>query len=66
MEIKINDEAVSVLEDSTVADIAKKNSLPEKGVAIAVNEEMIPRTDWLNTKLKSGDKVIIIRAVCGG
>jgi sulfur carrier protein len=36
------------------------------GVAVAVNYEVIPRSQWSQTKLRPGDRVELIRAVQGG
>ncbi len=36
------------------------------GVAVAVNQEVIPRSQWSQTALKPGDRVELIRAVQGG
>jgi sulfur carrier protein len=36
------------------------------GVAVAINQEVVPRLKWAETRLSGGDKVEIIRAVQGG
>jgi sulfur carrier protein len=36
------------------------------GVAVAVNHQVIPKSQWANTELKEHDQVIIIRATQGG
>lgn len=59
-------------------DVPPRHPLPElmrsleidpayaTGVAVAINEEVIPRDDWANTALEEGDTVEIIRAQQGG
>jgi sulfur carrier protein len=37
-----------------------------KGVAVAVNDELVPRADWAARRLHPGDRVEIVRAVQGG
>ncbi|MCQ2233179.1 MAG: sulfur carrier protein ThiS [Paludibacteraceae bacterium] len=66
MRFKVNDEPVELPEGSSIDDLAKANNLPEKGVAIAVNNEMVPLTQWKGKVIAEGDDIIIIRAVCGG
>lgn len=66
MKIKVNDETVELKDGSTVQDLAVEKQLPEKGIAIAVNNDMVTRSEWQNRVLNEGDDVIIIRAVCGG
>jgi sulfur carrier protein len=36
------------------------------GIALALNEEIIPRSEWQKTILFDKDKIIIIGAVAGG
>lgn len=65
MKIRINNKETYVQAESLL-DLAKELSLPERGVAVAVNNRMIPRTDWQQTALKDDDNIVIIKAVCGG
>ncbi len=37
-----------------------------QGCALALNESVIPKDKWNDTKLKENDKVIIIKATRGG
>lgn len=37
-----------------------------KGLAVAVNDTVIPRTNWNNFTLKENDTITIIRATQGG
>ena len=50
----------------TVAELAAKQKLPEKGVAIAISNNMVPRTEWNNRLLNEGDDIVILKAFCGG
>lgn len=65
MKIRINNKETDVQAESLL-DLAIELSLPERGVAVAVNNRMIPRTDWQQTTLKDDDNIVIIKAVCGG
>lgn len=65
MKIRINNKETDVQAEA-ILDLAKELSLPERGVAVAVNNRMIPRTDWQQTALKDDDNIVIIKAVCGG
>jgi sulfur carrier protein len=37
-----------------------------KGVAIAVNQEVIPKSNWTNFLIKDNDRLTIIKATQGG
>ena len=66
MNIKVNNKMVTVPEGSSLFQLAQTLELPEKGVAVAVNNQMVPRADWLDKKLAENDLVVVIKAACGG
>ena len=37
-----------------------------KGIAVAVNDSVVPKTHWAEHSLTSGDKITIIKATQGG
>ena len=65
MNIKINNKETEV-KATSLQELATEISLPEKGVAVAVNNRMVPRTEWAGATIKEGDSIVIIKAVCGG
>ena len=66
MNIKINNEPSTVAEGTTLAGLAAAHSLPDKGVAVAVNNAMVPREEWATRTLAEGDDIVILKAFCGG
>ena len=65
MDININNKKTSVT-STNLQELAQELNLPEKGVAIAISNQMIPRTEWANTPIAEGADVVIIKAACGG
>lgn len=65
MNIQINNK-VTETKATTLQELAAELALPAKGVAMAVANKMIPRTQWEATELKENDSVVIIKAACGG
>lgn len=65
MDININNKKTSVT-STNLQELAREMNLPEKGVAIAISNQMIPRTEWANTPIAEGADVVIIKAACGG
>ena len=65
MKIKINNKEVETAA-KTVAELAAKQKLPEKGVAIAISNNMVPRTEWNNGRINDSDEIEILKAFCGG
>jgi sulfur carrier protein len=50
----------------SLADLVADSGAPTTGVAVAVNGEVVPRTDWPLRALRPGDRVEIVTAVQGG
>lgn len=65
MKIQINNKEVET-KALTLSELAQEMALPEKGVAVAVNNKMVPRAQWADTALTEGIAVVIIKAACGG
>ena len=65
MKVRINNNEVET-QSTTVAELAQEQKLPEKGVAVAISNEMVPRTEWAQRALKEGDDIVILKAFCGG
>ena len=65
--IRINGEGVP-LSAVTLADLLAQNgvSADGKGVAVALNGQVVRRVFWAETKLSPGDDVEIVRVRQGG
>lgn len=66
MKIRVNNQPLECNAGATLRDVAELLELPAQGVAVAVNNRMVPRTDWAGTKLNEGDALLVIKAACGG
>lgn len=66
MNVKINNTPLQLPEGTTVIQVAEERNLPDRGVALAVNNQMVPRAEWNNTVLAEGDDIVILKAFCGG
>lgn len=51
---------------TTLSELATEMALPAQGVAMAVNNRMVPRAEWETFALNEGCNILIIKAVCGG
>ena len=51
---------------STVATLVATLAPEPRGVAVAVNEAVVPRGEWSDTRLQPGDRVEVLRAAQGG
>ena len=66
MTVIVNNKETDLTQGNTIADLAKQLELPEKGVAIALHNRMIPREKWADQTLQPNDSLVIIKAACGG
>ena len=66
-EVTINQKQFQLPESGTLADVLPLLQIVQPdGIAIAVNEEVIPRGEWAGYLLRRGDRVFVIRATQGG
>jgi len=67
IKIFINDKIFNVDKNLSLLQILHNNySTNLQGIAVAVNDNVIPRKEWDNTFLKDNDKILIIKATMGG
>ncbi|GAB7040632.1 MULTISPECIES: sulfur carrier protein ThiS [Catenuloplanes] len=50
----------------TVADAVAELTGAHRGVAVAVNGEVVPRGRWAETPLSDGDRIEVLSAAQGG
>ena len=66
MKIKVNNQGTEITQGNNVASLAQQLESPQQGVAVALNNRMIPRSQWDEQESKEGDSLVIIKAACGG
>lgn len=64
--ITVNGQPVQVAPQSTLADLIESLNRPARGVAVAVNREVVPRRMWAERVLNAGDRVDVVNAIGGG
>ena len=65
MKIKVNNKEVETGANNLL-QLSQQLELPQTGIAVAVNNHMVPRSEWEHFVLHEEDELIIIKAVCGG
>ncbi len=66
MTVSVNGEQRELPDGATVATLAEQLSAPERGVAIAIDGEVVPRGAWAQRCLSEGARVEVVVAVQGG
>jgi sulfur carrier protein len=66
-EIRVNGRDVS-LNAATIAGLLVEQAIDidRRGIAVALNGSVIPRSAWGETALRPGDTIEIVRAMQGG
>ena len=65
MKISVNNKEVET-GANYLLQLSQQLELPQAGIAVAVNNRMVPRSGWEHFVLHENDELIIIKAVCGG
>ena len=66
MNLFVNGEATTAPDSVTVASFLEGLGLPQKGVAVERNREIVPRSSFGSTILAEGDRIEIVQFVGGG
>ena len=67
MKVLINNKEHDTSTDSTLLDIlAELNLKDTNGIAIAVNQTVVPKSNWVNSKPINEDNILLIKATQGG
>lgn len=52
---------------TTLADLLESKGLLDRtGIAVALDNTVVPRTEWSRTRLEEGDRILLIGASYGG
>jgi sulfur carrier protein len=64
----VNGTTKELRDDATVAQLVAELApgRRERGTAVAVNGEVVPKTKWDTARLSSGDRIEVLHAIGGG
>lgn len=65
MRIRVNADDVEVDDQTTVAALLQSLGYPDHGIAVAVDQAVVPRSSWTTT-LSDGANIEVVTAVQGG
>ena len=66
--VLVNGEERELPDEATLADAVRMTGASEgtRGVAVALEGEVVPRGEWESTRLSAGCRVEVLQAVQGG
>ncbi len=67
MFVFVNNETLQLEQPETIPEVLKRINIPNpQGIAVAVNNAVVAKSDWEKFTVKENDKVTVIRATQGG
>ncbi len=65
--IYINDKSHPFEKEGSLSELFQSLNMDiTKGIAVALNNKVIPRAEWGNNSVNKNDKIILIKATQGG
>lgn len=67
MRVVVNGEEQILAAGTTVEALVQRlTGVPERGVAVALDREVVPRAAWGDTIIEEGQELEVLQAVAGG
>ncbi|EEI49561.1 sulfur carrier protein ThiS [Proteus mirabilis] len=66
MNITVNDERYSLDMPVTISQLLIELKQPSMGMALAINDIIIPRENWNTQMINEGDTILLFQAIAGG
>jgi sulfur carrier protein len=65
MIVRVNADDLEVDDQTTVATLLQSLGYPDRGIAVAIDQAVVPRSSWATT-LSDGAHIEVVTAVQGG
>ncbi len=62
----VNGEPTDLRDGSTIAEVVSEWCSSTRGIAVARNGEVVPRSRWDVERVSAGDRIEIVSAAAGG
>lgn len=66
MRLWLNGAEREVADEASLAEVLAMIDVPASGVAVAVDDDVVPRAGWVGYPLRDGARVEVLTAVQGG
>lgn len=66
MIVSVNGERRELAPGATIANLVEDLLAPRRGVAVAVDGQVVPRGEWDETPLPEGARIEVVAAIQGG
>lgn len=66
MRILFNDEPMQCSEGLTITALLNQLRQLKPGVALALNQQILPREQWDRQQVREGDQILLFQVIAGG
>ncbi|CDG86816.1 sulfur carrier protein ThiS [Xenorhabdus bovienii] len=66
MNIIVNDQPITLSTSMTVQQLLEHVQRSQSGTALAINQTIIPRSEWNTHQINDGDNILLFQAIAGG
>lgn len=66
MKIMLNDQPLELAQALSVQALLEQLERHQPGSALAINQVIIPRSDWVTHQVQDGDDILLFQAIAGG
>lgn len=66
MTVNVNSETIQIPDKSNIRLLLEHLKMPDDGIAIALANNVVPKSEWETTCLKENQNILIIKATQGG
>ena len=64
--IELNDVVYRVAKSQTISSFFSNYNIDTQGCAVAMNNQIVPRTEWQTRGLSDGESISLFQAIAGG
>ncbi len=66
MYIRVNNETQEITENTSIQNLVDQLKISINGIAIAINNTVIKKSEWNTTVINNNDDILIIKSTQGG
>ena len=64
--VTLNENLIEIEENTSISQLLQKTNTSINGIAIAINNEIVSKTNWEIQQFNNNDNILIIKATQGG
>ena len=66
IQVRVNDKPLDVPAGQSLGALLVNLDMPLQSTAVALNEDIVARSEWETTWLSAGDRIALFQAIAGG